>query len=295
MKNMSTCLTLAILALCLPGKAWALATEDFGNANASNAAGNELNYKEWQGIVPLMNHSSRVYHWWCNGSEQFYYRGDTATLNDALQKFAAAKADVHEVLLQPGPGITHSFHARTIPYNWSLHVQGGISRHLTTLPDGNKIWSKFLTMAVCVGGDIALEKIRIPAGVSVVDLADLSRRYREALASKDKTVRGSGAGELAGLDPYDAENLAAIAKLLKDDDEWVQRCAVGAVTHFDKKAESVLPALREMLVTRNKQLKDCVKNAIEEIQQAKDTSAAEKEHRSMQEQIHKFCEQRSQR
>jgi hypothetical protein len=51
-------------------------------------------------------------------------------------------------------------------------------------------------MTVCVGGDIDLGKIEIPKGVSIVDLAGLSRRYREALASKDKTVRGLGAGEL---------------------------------------------------------------------------------------------------
>jgi hypothetical protein len=76
--------------------------EDFGNAPSS-----ELNCKEWQGIMPVVSHSSRVYHWWCNGNEQFHYRGDTATLNDALQKFAAVKADVREVLLQSGPGKGH--------------------------------------------------------------------------------------------------------------------------------------------------------------------------------------------
>jgi hypothetical protein len=286
---MSTCLTLAVLALCLPGKAWALATEDFGNAPL-----NELNYKEWQGIMPVVNHSSRIYHLWCNGNEQFYYRGDTATLNDALHKFAASKADVREVLLQPGPGIAHSFDAKTIPYNWTLHILGGFSRRDMRLPQANKIWNKFPTMAVCVGGDITLDKIEIPEGVSIVDLDGLSRRYREALTSKDKTVRGWGARELAGLDPYNAENLAAIAKLLKDDDQWVRQNAVGAVTRFGKQAESALPVLRELLATQNKQLKDCVEKAIEEIQQAKDTSAAEKEHRLMQEKIHKFCESRKQ-
>jgi hypothetical protein len=284
---MSTCLTFAVLALCLPGKAWALATEDFGNAPR-----NELNYKDWQGIMPVVNHSSRVYHWWCNGNEQFYYRGDTATLNDALQKFAAIRAEVHEVLLQPGPGVTHSFDgAKTIPYDWNLHIIGGIAKHHPTKSArGDELWSEFPTMAVCVGGDISLEKIEIPEGVAIIDLAGLSRRYREALASKDREVRGWGAGQLAELDPYDTENLSAIAKLLKDEDEWVQRNAVGAVATFGRKAKPLLPVLRDMLATQNKQFKDSVEKAIEEIQQAKDTSAAEKEHRLMQQKIHKFCE-----
>jgi hypothetical protein len=289
MRNMSTflILTLGVLALCLPCKAWALATEDFGNAPTS-----ALNYQDWPGIMPVVSHSSRVYHWWCNGNEQFYYRGDTAALNDALKKFAASKADVHEVLLQPGPGIAHSFDgAKTIPYNWNLHIIGGIARqHKQTRPQADKVWNESPTMAVCVGGDVALAKIEIPEGVSVIDLDGLSRRCREALTSKDPTARGWGAGELAGIDPYSDENLAAIAKLLEDDDEWVRQNAVGAVTRFGRKAETVLPALREMRATQNKQLKDCVEKAIEEIQKAKDTSAAEKEQRSMREKIHTFCE-----
>ena len=291
MRNTSTCLIFAVLALCLPGKAWALATEHVGNAPL-----NELNYNEWKGIVPLVNHSSRVYQTWCNGNEQFYYRGDTATLNDALKKFAAAKADVHEVLLQPGPGVVHSFDgAKTIVYNWDLHILGGISRPRldATLPQADQVWSRFPTMDVRIGGDIALDKIEIPRCVSIIDLAGLSRRYRKALTSKDKTVRGWGAGELARLDPYNAENLTAVAKLLKDKDEWVQQNAVGAITVFGKKAESVLPVLREMRATQNKQLKDSVERAIEEIRQADDTSAAEKENRAMQKKIREFCEDRS--
>jgi hypothetical protein len=285
MKNTSTCLTLAVLSLCLANRVWAVGMEDVGNAALS-----EPHYRDWQGVMPLVNHPSRVYHSWVNGDEQFYYRGDTKALNDALQKFAAVNTEVHEVLLQPGPGITHSFDTQTIPYNWNLHIIGGVSRHLTTLDQGEKIWSKSPTMTVCVGGDIALEKTEIPTGVSVVDLSDLSRRYREALTSTDKTVRGWGAGHLARLDPYNTDNLGAIATLLKDEDEWVRRNVVGAVAVFGKKAESVLPVLRGMLSTQDKQLKDRVEKTIQKIQQAEDTTAAEQEHRLIQERIRKFCD-----
>lgn len=131
---------------------------------------------------------------------------------------------------------------------------------MTTLDQGSKVWSKSPTMTVCVGGGINLEKIEVSKGFSIVDLADLSRRYREALASKDKTVRGWGAGQLAHLDPYDAENLTAVARLLKDDDDWVRLNAVGALALFGKKAGPVLPTLREMLNSQDKQLTARIEN-----------------------------------
>ena len=52
-------------------QAFAAATETVGN-QALNAA----NYGDWQGIMPVINHKSRVYHLWVNGNEHFYYRGD---------------------------------------------------------------------------------------------------------------------------------------------------------------------------------------------------------------------------
>jgi hypothetical protein len=290
MKNAIPFLTLALLALCPSGSVWALRGEGFGNA-----AFNEANYREWPGIMPLVNHPSRVYHVWVNENEQFYYQGDTAAFNDALRKFAASKAEVHELLLRPAPCVVHSFNrVRTIPYNWNLHVVGGIVGVLPTLDRGSKVWSKSPTMTVCVGEGIDLGKIEIPNGVSTVDLADLSRRYREALASKDKTVRGWAAGELAHLDRYDAENLAAIVKLLKDEDDWVKRNAVGALAVFGKKAESVVPTLREMQSTQDKHLKDQIEKTIEEIQQAKETTTVEQEHRSLLKKIREFRDSRKQ-
>jgi hypothetical protein len=287
MKNTLAFLTLALLVLCPSGNAWALKTEHVGNDAIA-----EANYREWPGIMPLVNHPSRVYEVWVNGNEYLYYRGDTAALNDALRKFAASTADAHEVLLQPGPGETNS-HNPPIPYNWSLHVVGGIiGADLPKRDQGGKIWSRWATMTVCVGGDIDLRKIEIPKGVSILDLGDRGRRYREALASKDSTVRGWGAGELAHLDPYDADNLAAIVKLLKDDDDWVRRNAVGALATFGKKAESLLPTLREMRSTGDQHFQEQVDVTIKEIQQAKDAATVELSHRAILKEIRDFRDSR---
>ena len=105
-------LTVALLACCTT-RVWARGEEHFGNGDLG-----EANYRAWPGIAPLVNHTSRVYQYWVNGNEQFFYRGDTAALDDALGKFAASKVKVHEVVLRPAPCEAKSFNGfKTIPYN----------------------------------------------------------------------------------------------------------------------------------------------------------------------------------
>jgi len=130
-----------------------------GEEHFGNAALNEANFQDWPGIMPLVNHPSRVYHSWVNGNEHFYYRGDTPALN-------------------------------------------------------------------------------------------------------------------------------------KDEDDWVKLNAVGALAVFGKKAESVVPELREMLGTQDKQLKASIEKTIKEIQQAKDTTIAEEEHRTVLKTIREFRDSR---
>jgi hypothetical protein len=275
MKTRILLLALSLLICSGGAKAWALSKEDFGNSPLGD------HYPDSPGILPLVNSPSRVYRVWGMGGERLYFRGDTAALNDSLRKFAAMKAEVHEVVLRPGPGVTHSFDEKPIPFQWDLCIVDGIGRHALELPQGDKVCPKSPMLSVYVAGQIDLKKIEIPKGVSVLEPADLGRRYREALTSKDNTIRTMAAYELADLDPYDAKNLAAIANLLKDENDGMRANAVSALTDFGKKAEVALPALRELLGTKNENLKAVVEKAIEEIQHAKADEAAEREHRAM--------------
>lgn len=75
-----------VLAAATAGGALALGEEDFGN-KPLNAA----NFTDWPEIMPVVNHTSRVYHVWVNGNEYMYSAGDVAALNDTLQNLAAAK------------------------------------------------------------------------------------------------------------------------------------------------------------------------------------------------------------
>jgi hypothetical protein len=264
---------LAILSSLAAKDAWGLGDETVGNEPL-----HEANYTEWKGIMPVINDKARVYSNWVNGNEHFFYKGTTAELNAALAHFAKIEVKSHEVLLRPSPGIAHTFDHKEIPHNWELHIHGGISKHLLTLDKGDEVWNKDPRLTIYVGGEIDLAKLEIPKGVTLLDIPTLSKRVAAGLAaSKDKTVRGWGCGELTSLDHFSGENMMAVAKMLDDSDNWVRLNAAGSLPQFGKKAAPHLPALRECLVAGDQGLKERAQAAIVEIEKAEDKSKEEKE------------------
>ena len=275
---------LAIVGSLTAQRAWGLGEETFGNDPL-----NEANFADWKGIMPVVNDKSRVYSNWVNGNEHFFYKSGTKELNAALVEFAKIEVKTHEVLLRPAPGITHTFDRKEIPFNWELHIHGGISKHLLTLDKGDEVWNKDPRLTIYVGGDIDLAKLEIPNGVTLLDVPTLSKRVAAGIAaSKDKTVRGWGCGQLTSLDHFSADNMQAVAKMLDDEDSWVRLNAAGSLPLFGKKAAAHLPALRECLISEDKGLKTRAQAAIVEIEQAEDKSKEEKESAAGQKAIAQF-------
>jgi hypothetical protein len=279
-------LALLLLGTLLIGAtaARALGMEDFGNAPL-----NDVNYQSWPGVMSTINHPSRVYHWWVNGNEKFFYEGDTAALSDVLRRFATTGTERRVVVLRPGPGETKSFdQSKTIRFHWSLHLLGGIAGHLTTLPLGEKVWSKHPVLSAYVDDTIDLEKLEVPKGITLVSLAELKQANREALKSADKTVRGWGAGVLAELDARDPASMEAIAALLKDPDDWVKLNAAGVLSMFGKPAQTALPALRELINAKDENLRQRAQESIQKIEQANADDTAEREYRRTMDRIERF-------
>ncbi len=75
----------------------------------------------------LVDLPTRVYWREVNGDIRFYYRGDTARLNEALFTFAALQSDLKQVVLRPGPDQAQQFNGKPVPYQWEVHVPGGAS------------------------------------------------------------------------------------------------------------------------------------------------------------------------
>jgi hypothetical protein len=123
---MRTLVEISLVALfALPAAAWALGEEGFGNAPRPRQP-------DWaDGVVEVVNLKSRVYFRWVNGNEDFFFRGDTAALNEALRRFAAVKDDLRQVILLPGSGKTQTFEGKPVEYDFQFHVPSGIYRAVT--------------------------------------------------------------------------------------------------------------------------------------------------------------------
>ena len=272
--------TLALLAVSI---ASGMGTERFDAAPL-----NELNYTAWPRVMPVVNDTHRVYQSWVNGNEHFYFAGDTAALNAALTNFANVKADRLTVVLRPGPGRVGSFNdRRSIACDWQLHLLGGISRTMAQDAAVGTTWDPCPTLTVYVGGAIKLDELDIPAGIRVLEVADLERQYTKCLASSDQSIRGWSCLPLAQLDRYDAESLRKISSLLESDDAWVKLNAAGALAQFTGVADEAIAKL-QAVKTNDDQLRQCVERSIDHLQQAKPDEAARREYQETLAAIHAY-------
>lgn len=277
-----------LFVVSTPALAWALGEERFGNEPLSGA-----NYQDWPGVVRAVNHPARVYYTWVNGNEHCYYSGETAELNDFLQAFSRTEAKTLEVVLRPGPCEAQTFDGQAVPYDWMLHLVGGIARHMTTRDQGENVWPAHPVVTICINGKIKLDELKIPGKLQVIGLDDLKKRHVKALESKDQNVRGWGAGALARLDRYDEASAAAITKLLQDEDDWIKLNAVGALEHFGTTARAALPELRKLLPTSDEQLATRIESAIEQLENREHDPKLARAHNEKLEEIRAFLKDRS--
>jgi len=275
---MHACLRSGLLfaLLVLPiAKCLALGTEEFGNEPLS-----EANYTAWPRIAAVVNDKSRVYQNWVNGNENFYYAGGSAELNRVLKSFAAAEMPVHEVVLRPDPGVTRSFDQTRGPikFNWHLHIVAGIAGSLTGSDKGDLVWPKHPRLTIHTGPDFDFTKLAIPKGVTLVSVEEQSARARLAMDSTAQNVRGWSAGVVAHLDNHDPANLAALERLLADDDDWVRLNAAGSIGLFGPQAKSAIPALKSCLERKDANLRAAAEKAIETIEAAPDRTEEAQTH-----------------
>ena len=252
----------------------ALGTEEFGNKPLS-----ALNYPNWKGIIDVVNDKSRVYQRWVNGNEHMFYEGGIDDLNRVLKAFAAAEMQVHEVVLRPDAGVTQSFdRSKSIKFNWQLHVVTGIAGRLTNSDKGDFVWPKHPRLTIHTVGDFDFSKLAVPKEVKLISIEQQSAVARLAMDSTDKSVRGWAAGVVAQLDAHDPANLAALERLLVDEDDWVRLNAAGSISQFGSQAKSALPALKDCLARRDANLRTAAESAIKEIDAAPDRTEETKQH-----------------
>lgn len=261
-------LAIAVLVLA-PNLAFALAQERFGNAPVGKQP-------EWaDGVVDVVNLKSRVYSYWVNGNENFFYSGNSGALNEALRKFAAVKDDERMLILLPGPGQRQSFSKKQVNYEWNLHVPSGIYRAIAKRkhavmtvqinglkprdPAERKSIPKWLdelgseVFATREGARIALEKLGPDAkpflrtalqGKHPIE----KHRRMEAILDKLRDLDVSDLAIPKELQVTTPADLVAVSlKRLEDKDPTVQAMAIsdlGSVAAYD---DRVVPTMIKML------------------------------------------------
>ncbi|MCP3919041.1 MAG: hypothetical protein GY711_26145 [bacterium] len=206
---------LAALTLLTTGSP-AMGEEEFGNKPKPEQP-------DWAGgVVTLANDTHRVYRRWVNGNEEFFFQGDSAAVNVALEQFARVAAPVREVVLMPAAGRTESFEGKRVDYGWRLYAPSGLvlGPEKTGMPP---VFPGHATITIHVAGTIELAGLSVPEGVTLVAPDQLLDRYRLAERHDPDYARTVAQGARAGLEaeiqPDDAvqrEHLEAVRDFVRE-------------------------------------------------------------------------------
>jgi hypothetical protein len=334
---MARAATFFVLALVLtaPTVAHALATEQLGNKPIAPGWGFDAK------LLDAVNVEERVYWYEVNGNPTFYFKGSPKAVNEAIRRFAAIPAPKSEIVLLPGPGITHTLQGKPVAYDWALHDPMGLSFggdsdvadsratltiHLNSLtpppptdPAKVKLWigelgsddfktreraarelagvgpataslirealketkspevrDRLERVLAKISTEIRLDFLGIPLDVSVVSVEILLERARKELSNKAPDVRGHSATSLRRSGISTEEIVPDLQRVLKSEKhEYPLRCAASVASSLGAVAKPLLPELRELLKSEDKNVQHVAQYAIDTIEKAKPEAVPE--------------------
>ncbi len=124
-----------------------LATEEIGPDSTRNHP--TTAQSDWPiGIVQLARHDSRVYSFWVNGNENFYFQASHDQIRELVQLYSQSRMRDHELRIRIGNPQTKTFKGEEIGYNVNLHVLGGIA--LAVFRDRDQISTHEPTLTIYV-------------------------------------------------------------------------------------------------------------------------------------------------
>jgi len=220
-----------VLAVVASTPAHGLRFSQEGNEPVSPA-----NYADWPGLADVVNDESRVLLTGGTGIQEAFYRGDPAALARTLRAFAATAVEERTVILRPGRGKFSKPRMGSAFYDWKLSLVRGRARELFKQQDAELVWDEYPTLTVYTGGDVDLETLRIPKGITqLVGTHELRERYLRGIRSPNVQVRRYSLHLLAEADPYGAKSAAAVAGLSTD--EAVRSAVENALAELKTRAD----------------------------------------------------------
>jgi hypothetical protein len=124
----------------------------------------------------LLNCEGRVYGYWLNGSDFFYYQGDTEAFNAFVAKYARLKGSPLKLVLHGGRGKAGRLgEGGTILYDWEAKVLWRRPQP-SAPPDANPEKPRYdVLVELWLGGGIKLNELGIPAEVKVESGGEIAK------------------------------------------------------------------------------------------------------------------------
>ncbi len=119
------------------------------------------------GLVELPRHESRVYSFWENGGERFYFKASPNQMNELILLFSKMRTRDHELWIKDRTQ-QNKLVGNSINYNVALDHIGGIARYSVRQLDKASTYEPKLTIYIDLPADLALaERIKLPDNVIV--------------------------------------------------------------------------------------------------------------------------------
>jgi hypothetical protein len=245
--------------------------------------------------IVMSERKDRLYWREVNGDLEIAYSGGIAAANAALKDFADAKGKGRDVILRPGPGRVTTFEGGIIKCDFTFHAPGQLGLVMlgaAKTKSGEPIFEAEPTMTIYIGEAVPLAKLKIPAGLRVLDLGDLRDHFVAGLSegipepasaviekltpegrmakTKAITVRAQSAYQLGTLGPIAAEAVPPLRLALKDSESYVRLCAISALGQLGTAASKAVPDLEALSnSTKQDQEKTSIIKAIDDIKNAR--------------------------
>ena len=150
-------------------------------------------HPEWPaGLADLVNAAGRVYGYWVNANDWFFYEGDTGDFTAFLKKYSALKGTPLMLVLHSGKGKTGRLgdEEENIQYDWEVKV---LCRgwHLEAPADPTSGKSGYVViLEVWLGGNVSLEKLNVPPNLTV-KTAEKNEAFSRFIADHEKKKKNT--------------------------------------------------------------------------------------------------------
>jgi len=144
--------------------------------------------------------------------------------------------------------------------------------------------------------EVRLDVLELPKDVPVLDVDVLLERSRRELSNESPDVRGYAASGLSSRYIPATEIVPDLEKVLTTEKhEYPLRCAMGSASHLGAAGKPLLPALRELLTSTDKNVRNAAQYAIDAIEKAKPDATPEaeaKQRAALRKEIREFVAKR---